>query len=545
MFGVVAVIPRPLRRSLLVAKVRVIRQYRSTLEQPWLAFLQVFAVLFGSILVVGRLPLPGYAAVWNRPGAYEFGRRVAVEGTAVAGTVRGFAGVVFVVLVFLTVLKEATDGALDTNADAVLLATDARTVAVGEIAWSTAFAGWQFGVPLLAAALAFGAGARSVAGAVGVAVAGGLLVATAVPVGYATALGLRLAFQALPALRENKLVLGAPLAVGYFALFLRARQSVAALSTIPLGWFGDLGLVGVPGAGADPMQAAAVLLAAPLAVVGLALGAGRIGEASWYGDRPREEEVAGDRVPAALDRVLTGVSDRPAAAVARSVWIRLGREPKVLLFAGLPIALTATFGAEVVGRRPEALPVVVAAYVAAAVGMGATLNPLGNLGAGLPVALTTPGGARAVVRGYVLSAAIPGVPLVVGLATLAGVAVGLDPGGILAAALVGAALTVGAAVVSMWIGVLLPNYESLRATSESGVRPPRLWATTAFLLAMVLLGLPALIGVGWGPVLAEGAALPAPAFVVAGAGTTLLATAAVGAVAYRRTLSAIEEYRID
>lgn len=536
-------IPHEFRRSLLVAKVRLVRQYRSTLDQPWIAFLQVFAVLFGAVLVVGRIPIPGYATVWNQPGAYAFGRQLATGGPPVLPTVRGFAGVAFVLLVFLTVLKEATDGAIDTNADAALLATGARTVASGEIVWSTVFAGWQFGVPLLAGAVAFGAGADSVLASVGMAVAGVLLVATAVPLGYVGALSLRLAFQTLPALRENKAVLGAPLAIVYFALFVRARQSIATLSGIPVGWFGDLGLLAAS-ADASPAHAAAVLVGAPAAVGGVTLLAGRLGEASWYGDRPREEDATRGEVPRRLVWALELVDDGPASAVARTVWIRLLREPRVLLFAALPIALTATLGFEVVGRRPAALPMVVAVYLSAAVGMGATLNPLGNLGAGLPAVLTTPGGGRAVVHGYVLSAAVPGVPLVAGLSVLAGVAVGLPPGVVLAAGVTGAVLTVGASVVAQWIGVALPNYDSLRATSESGVRPPRLWATTVFLLTVVLLGAPALVGIGWGTVIAT-PGVSATTVVLVSTAASLLATVGVSALAYRRTLSALENYRVD
>jgi hypothetical protein len=532
------------RRSLLVAKVRIVRQYRSTLDQPWIAFLQVFAVFFGAVLVVGRLPISGYGAVWDQPGAYAFGRQLATGGASVLPTARGFAGVAFVLLVFLTVLKEATDGAIDTNADAALLATGPRTVAAGEILWSTLFAGWQFGVPLLAGAVAFGVGADSVLAGVGMAVASALLVATAVPLGYVAALSLRLAFQKLPALRENKAVLGAPLAVVYFALFLRARQSIATLSGIPVGWFGDLGLLAAS-TDADPAHAALALVGAPVTIAAATLLAGRLGEASWYGDRPREEDAVGGEVPARLVWALEFVAEGPPSAVARTVWIRLLREPRVLLFAALPVALTATLGLEVVGRRPAALPMVVAVYLSAAVGMGATLNPLGNLGAGLPAVLTTPAGGRAVVDGYVLSAAVPGVPLVVGLSVLTGVGVGLTPVTVLAAGLTGAVLTVGASVVAQWIGVALPNYDSLRATSGSGVRPPRLWATTVFLLAVVVLGMPALVGIGWGTVIATGTGVTTATVVLGSTAASLVATASVSALAYRRTLSAIENYRID
>lgn len=536
-------IPAGLRRVGLVARIRLIRQYRSTVDQPWIAFLQVVAVLFGVVFVVGRLPVPGYAAVWHPPGAYEYGRRLAT-GASILPTARGFAGVVFVLLVFLTVLKETTDGAIDTNADALLLATDARTVAAGEVVWSTLFAGWQFGVPLLAGAVAFGVGAGSPIAGVGVAVGGGVLVAAAVPTGYVLALAIRFAFQSLPTLRENKVVLGAPLAVAYFALFLDARRSIAVLAEVPLGWFGDLGLLFAQRAGANPVRATTVVVTVPVLVVGLIHVAGRLGGATWYGDRPRTEPASRDGIPRPISVALGVVASGPTAAVTRTVWIRLVREPRVLIFAALPIALTATFGMEVVARRPRALPVVVAVYVAAAVGMGATLNPLGNVGAGLSATLTTPGGGRALVHGYVLSAVVPGVPVVLGLTMVTGIVVGLGPLGVVSVVIVGGVLTVGAGVVSLWIGTGLPNYDSLRATSESGVRPPRLLATTAFLVVILVLGSPAVVGVGWGSVLAAGVGFPASIVGLVGVGITCLGTAMVSSLAYRRSLSAIAGYRI-
>jgi hypothetical protein len=538
---------------LLIARVRTVRQARTVLAQPWIAFLQAFAVVFGGVVAVGRVPVAGYAAVWPYPGAYEFGLQVATAGTEaglesagpeVLATTRGFAGTLVVLLVFLTGLKEATDGAMNAHTDALLLATGPRTVAIGELCWSVAFAGWQFGGLVVAGAVAFGVGSGSALAAVTLLLAGVALLVTAVPVGYVLALVTVVAFRRTAVLREHRLLVGAPLAVAYFALFVRARESIAALSTLPVGWFADLGLVSV-GAGADPVRGLLALSVAPATVAVSAVLAASLGESVWYGDPPRERTV--DAGSDRSRRFLTTVASRPVAAVVRTVWTRARREPRVLVFAALPVAVTASAGVELVSLRPAALPAVVAVYGSAAVGMGVTLNPLGNAGRGLTAALTTPDGGRHLVRGYALSAALPGVALVVIASSLAAVAVGVAPAGLTVVVVAAVALTVGGAITSIAVGLALPNHDGLRATGAGGaVRPPRLWATTVFLFVQAALGLPAIVGLGWGQTVAAAADGVSPTAVsLVGVSLTVVAATVVAGAAYRYAVSRVDGYTVE
>lgn len=536
--------PDWLSRALLVGATSMRRQVRKAREHPWIAFFQAFALVFGVGVAVGRLPVAGYGDLWPAPGGYVFGERLAADPAAVVGVLRGFAGVAFVLLVFLTVLKETTDGAMDSHVDAVLLAAGSRSVAVGNVVWNLALTGVQFGALIVAGALAFGAGAGSPTAAVALALAGAALLATAVPLGFLLSLCVNLVFRRVAFVRDHRLLFGAPLAVGYFALFLRARESMAFLGSLPLGWYADLGLVAETPA-ADPLYAAAALAAAPVALVGCSAAAVPLGERLWYGDDPegadRDGTTSRDRpATATLERVLS----RPTAAVVRTVWLRVRREPRTLLFAGLPVALTGTVGVELVGRRPAALPMVIGVYGGATVGMGATLNPLGSAGAGLPAALSTPHGGRSLVRGYVLSAAIPGVPAVAGLALLGALATGLAVPAAAVLAGVAGLLAAAAAVVSMAVGVALPNLEGLRPTG-SGIRPPRLWATTVFLATMGLVGAPALVGVGWAVPIARAAGTAPGAVLAGGVGTTVVAAGVAAAVAYRRAIAGIARYEVE
>lgn len=538
-------VPDWLSGGWLIARVNARRQVRKARTHPWIAFFQVFTLFFAVVVAAGELPIRGYAALWGVPGGYAYGRHLAEDPAAVLATVRGFTGVAFVLLVFLTVIKEVTDGAMDSHVDALLLAGGPRTVAVGGVLWSLLLTGWQFGALVVTGALAFGAGAGSPLLAVTLAVAGLAALVTAVPLGFVLSLVVRLAFREVGVIRNHRILLGGPLAVVYFSLFVQVRNSMAVLSDLPVGWYADAGLVAATDA-ADPLRAALALGTAPVAAVGLTALAVPLGARLWYGDDPSPGTDEGDARAArtAMDHLLPRAVPRPTAAVVRTVWRRLRREPRTLVFALLPVAITSSVGIELVRHRPATLPVVIGVYGGAAIGMGATLNPLGSAGAGLPAALTTPGGGRYLVRGYVLSAALPGVPLVAGLALLAGLVTPLGLPTALAMAGLAAVLATTAAVVSMAVGAAVPNMEGLRP-SGSGIRPPNLWATTAFLFLMALVGTPALVGVGWAAPIATRAGLPPGAVAAAGVGGTLLLAGATSAVAYRRALTAIAGYTVE
>ncbi len=528
-------LPAWLRRAGLVARTNLRRQYRTARAHPWFAFAYLFSLAFGLFVAVGRAPLPGLAA-WPYPGGYELGRQFAA-GDAVLDRVRGFGGVLFVLLVLVTVLKEATDSAMDTHVDALVLAAGVRGVAVGGVLWSLLLTGSQFGVIVLAGATAFGVGAGSAPAGVGLALAGVALLLAAVPVGFVFALGIRLAFQRVPLLREHRLLVGAPLAVVYFGLFARARASMALLSDSPLGRFADPGfaLVGA----VPPGRGVLALALAATASVGATALAVPLSARVWLGEDHRgAEESTAEADYGPRERRLDRLVGRPVAAVARSVWLRVRRAPRSLLFAAMSAALAGTVALELVSRVPAALPAVVAVYGAATVGMGATLNPLGAAGVGLPAALTTADGGRSLVRGYALSAALPGVPLVAGATLVTGLATGLPAALVVATAVLGAVLAAVGAVVSLVVGLAVPNVDGLRPTG-SGLQPPKLLATTAFLLVTALLGSPALAGAG-----VTGRS-PTLSGALAGVGVSAAVASLAGVVAYRRAVQSVAEYRIE
>ncbi len=528
---------RDCRRALSVAWTNFRRQVRVTRANPYVAFAYLFSLCFGVLVAVGQAPLPGFAG-WPYPGGYALGRAFAAGDPTVLSRVRGFAGILFTLLVLVTVIKEATDGQMATNVEALVLSAGPRAVAFGAVCWSVLQTATQFGPLVLAGALAFGVGAGDPAAAVGLALAGGLLVVAAVPLGYVFAAAVKLAFQRVAVVREHRLVVGAPLAVAYFGLFARARASMALLSASPAGWFGDLGLVAAGGAAALP-AAGAVALAGVGSVGGTAVSVS-LATRLWLGDEVRAPESGDDTAASAVSGPLLGrLVGRPAAAVTRSVWTRVVREPRSLLFVAMSAGLAGAVGVELAAQTPTALPVVVAVYGGTTAGMGATLNPLGAAGVGLPAALTTPTGGRGLVRGYALSTMLPGVPVVAFLSAFAAVLLGLPPVLVVALAVTGGLLVGTATALSLVVGLALPNVEGL-GPEGSGLRPPRLVATTALVLAMATLGGPAFVGLGVGP--GGGPTLPSA---LGGVATTAVVGVLAGAVAYRRAVRRVGTYRLD
>lgn len=532
------------RRAWLVARTNLVRQFRTARAHRWFAFAYLFSLGFGLLVAVGRAPLPVLSA-WPYPGGYALGGQfVAGDLAARAATVdrvRGFAGVLFVLLTVMTVIKEATDGAMDAHVDALVLSAGARSVAVGSVLWSLLQTGTQFGLIVLAGAVAFGVGAGSPALTAALLVAGVALLLAAVPVGFVLATLVRLAFNRVGVIRRHRVVVGTPIAVVYFGLFARARASMALLGESPLAWFADLGFALV-GAAGPAGAVGAVALVAVGGGGGTALGV-PLATRLWLGDDPRAAEESADETAAATPAVGEGPLDRlagrPVAAVTRSVWRRVRREPRSLVFAAMSAGIAASASVELVDRVPAALPAVVAVYGGATVGMGATLNPLGAAGVGLPAALTSPDGGRALVRGYALSAALPGAPLVALVTLVAGLSTDLPAVAVVGLALTGGALAVTAAVVSLVVGLAIPNVEGLRPTG-SGLRPPKLLATTLFLLVMAVVGAPAFVGVGLGTT-DEPTLRAALTGVAVTAGLALV----VGGVAYRRAVAGTAGYRVE
>lgn len=522
------------RQALSIVRIKFRRLVRVGRTKPWLALIQAFTLATGMAVVVGHVPVPGLSALLQEPGGYVYGRRLAAgEGPAVRRTVAGVAGIGVVFVALVTVLQTYTAYATrETTADAHLLAVPVETYAASQLLVFAGFVG-AFVLPVVAAggvALAVGAGDPLLAPTVVVAGFGVVTLGTAV--GFVAGLTILRAFQTVPRVREHRLAVGGPLALVYFTLFVESRRAGSALGATPLGWYGDLALA-PSGAGAvgNALLAAGVTL--PLAVLFGAVGV-RLGSAVWLADPPEGEvdEADGDAGRSLAGRLLRATCSRPTAAVARANWRRMRRAPKALFFMAMPVIIVGSTSAELARAIPDSVPMVVAIYGGLAIGMGVTLNPLGNEGAVLPATVLAPGGERRLVHGYVLAMALPGVPLVALATLLAGLwLTALPPVVVVATVLVGVVVAVTGTVVSLAVGGLLPNYDGLDPTDSAATKMPKPRAAAVYALVMSLLASPAFAGLYAPASVGGGAAAGA-----VGVATTLLLCAAVGRLSYRRAV---------
>jgi len=520
------------RHALSIARIKFRRLIRVARTKPWLGVVQMFTLLTGMGIVVGSVPVPILETLLREPGAYTYGQRLAAgDAAAVRRTVAGVAGIGVVFVTLVTVLQTYTAySTRKTTADAHLLAVSVETYTASQLLVFAGFVG-AFVLPIVVAAgIALAAGAGAPALAVTTVAAGIGVVALGTAAGFVVGLAILRAFQTAPRVREHRLAVGGPLAVVYFALFVESRRAGALLGGTPLGWYGDLALL--PSGAGDPFGAlAAATVTVPVAA--LAGGAGvRIGAAVWLADPPTTEDEDAQTGRSRLSAVVRATCSRATAAVARTNWVRLTRSPKALFFMAMPIVIVGSSSAELTRAIPGSLPMVIALYGGLAVGMGVTLNPLGNEGAALPVTIIAPGGERHLVHGYVLAMAVPGVPVVVLTTLAAGLLLTTLPlWTVLATVLVGVAIAVTGTVVSLAIGGVLPNYDGIDPTDSSATKMPKPRAAAVYAIGMSLLGSPAFAGL-YAPESIGGGAAAA----LVGVGVTVLACAVVGRIAYRRAV---------
>jgi hypothetical protein len=515
-------------------------------DSAMIAATQAFVATFAVVWLVGSVPIPGYEAIWPQRGAYEFGRAFATGPPAqqeeVLASVRGMSGVLALLVLYGTTLKVLTD---TENREAYVLASSMRAVVLGVVFANAAFLCLLIGPAILASAIAFavGAGAPGIVLSIPLAAVFALLVTAAG--GAVCALSARALFAGAAYGRVYKVAIGGPLALGYFGLFIWFRRASAILSMSPLGWFGDLALLPARGPARLTIAAGALLVSGgTLGITTILLT--RLAEHVWLRAERSEPETTGSGTVlhggfALFERLCS----RPTAAVARILWLRVRREPRSLVYTMLPVAITISAGLELARRRPAALPMIVAVYGSIAVGMGPSLNPLGNDGPRLSLTLSTPGGATALLRGYVVATALPGAVAVAASTLLVGVAVSSGPLVLLGITLLGAWLALVAVAASLGIGIAMPERDGLSPTSGSTLRSPRLEATGVLFVVMALVGLPALIGPFWREELAAESGLGAPMVTVLAVTLTILSGTVVALTSYGYAAHRLDGYQID
>ncbi|WP_049922882.1 hypothetical protein [Halopiger djelfimassiliensis] len=418
----------------------------------------------------------------------------------VTAAVTGGTALVWVFLVFMTLMRTVTTVADIDEPDFLLVSTSVRNAVVGVVAAEILSFG-LFLIPLttvFAAAFAYGAG--TVLPVVIVPVTVALVLATAIPVGFVVGVWVRHLLTVYEPIARFRTLLFAAFWIVYFGAIITGGFDAAMetlytrLQSSPLGWPGHLLLLGVPGI--DPLPAGIVGgVVGSVLVFGAAFAiAVPSARHHWFADPARvddeehdpEEEAASDR----LGGLLSGTVSRPVRTMTVTAIRRTKRAPIRLAYVGYPILGTLWFGKEIVetGTVPSALAVLICLYVVWAAGATFTLNPLGDFGPALPAVVTSSITGRQAVRGRILAGALVGVPLAIVVSLAVGV---LSPLSLERTGLLVVGTTVGAVAtpaLATGIGSAFPRFGSVSVTNNREAVMP---SKTAFLVYTLAIAFPA------------------------------------------------------
>ncbi len=532
----------------LIARTRHRKAIRHRRNHPQLGLAVGLGAAVGVLFVVGSLPVAYYDSFWPEPGAYWYGTRVDSDPHLVRTVVREVTAVGIVIVLALSALTAVSADDWEHQPVELLTAVSVPTAAIGVLLDKLLENGWFVGPAALAGSVAFAVGSGSPLALVGSLTGSLALLATGLTVGTAFGLTLRVAIATSSRLYRLRYGVGSLALFLVFTTLVVSRTLSVWLAGTPLGFYGDLVLLTTPAAGIEPGRAlGALALSAASTATALAVivGASR---RLWFGERVGGASTAaeagttgaaatttaaesGAAAPCSRrDQLLEATVSRPTAVVVRTVWHRMRRSPRALLYVLFPLAIVGPATLEVGSRVPTLVPVLVALYGAGAVGMGTTLNPLGNERVALPLIRTTPAGPRAVLRGHAIAACLPGLPFVLALTVPIALVITANPITALGLAVVATALTVGGVGISLGVGSFLPNLEGPQAATLS---PPELYAMFGYLVVMGLAATPAIIGIGL-------VGTPSPMVVVVSALTTTGLALTAGWLGYRYALSALE-----
>lgn len=469
-------------------------------------------VVLGPMLLFGSLFL---STGGERLAAGEVGSDI-LETVATATT-----GVVAAGGVGLTVL--ATARAVTTVADidqpaSLLISTPLRNVVAGLVLKEGLLVLLWVGGPLLVLSSAFAWGATAPLVPVFALATLMVVVAVAVSVGFVLGTSLRHLLTAYEPISQYRTLVLAAVGIAYFLSvafgWLNQLSALAfdLLGDSPLGWPGQLLLVGTPVVEATPWQAVAgVAGAAGITLVALAAGV-RVGEFHWFADPaspPDEAEAveSNDR----LGTLLSGLVPRAVRTVTVTAIRRTRRAPARLAYVGYPLFGSVVFVRQAIqtGEIPAFAAVMSGVYVVWAAGALFTLNPLGDHGPALPAVLTSTVSGRAVVMGKVVAGIVCMLPVALVVPPVAGL---LSPLDVVETALLTAGTVVGTLVtpvLAAGVGTLFPRFGEVRITNNrQAVMPSK--------AAFVLYSLAVLLPIGAGAVLAFDSSVGLVATVLSG-----------------------------
>ncbi|MEZ3145408.1 hypothetical protein [Halobaculum sp. MBLA0143] len=531
-----------LRTALELIRIDFRRQRRALFSEPFSILLLAVPAVFGAVAVVGEVPVPGLSAVWSEPGAYQYGRQVAAgEEPTFRGQVRIATGLLVVATVYLTTIRDIqADLDVDNGLELYALGREPVSTVTAELVGSAAVGARLAGPAALAGVVAFAVGSgRLLVIPLGVAAVAALfLSATAVTL-LVTTVG-RWALAESAFVYRIRRLLGGLVLGGFVVAITSFRRTGDALSGTPVTWFADVVFLaaGLPGSATHAGVALAAGVVVPAVTIVVAAGPRRRLRLRDTVEVTGSSLGLGERLVAPLARVV----GRQTAGVAVTVWLRVRRRPRQLLYTLALASITVGAAIDVAPIVGVPVSAAVATYLPAAAGVTPSINPIANDGVGLPYTMTTPEGPRHLVHGYGLAVWLPSAVLAAGAVVVAAAVEG-DPAGSTAVAVFVAVVgTTTAVALSLAFGAVFPSYDGTSPTANHDLQTPAAQAAAAVLLAVTVTSLPALVGLR---ALAAGEtafAVPAELAAVVGLGATTLLAAVVAVVCSKAAVRRIRGY---
>ncbi|MFP8953984.1 hypothetical protein ACLI4Z_13605 [Natrialbaceae archaeon A-arb3/5] len=404
------------------------------------------------------------------------------------------------------------------------------------------------------AALAFAAGSQSILAAPLSFVAVWLVLLTALTFGFLLALAIRNSGVRSKLLTRLRTVFVALLGVAYFGVIF--TQNITAvfeplyllLEPTPVGWFGDLVLLGTTPEASTARGVGAVLASTVFLVAGV-VALGRLAELLWYADGVHVERESESAAASTDESRLAAFLPRPVVGVVLADWKRARRAPITLSFVLYPliVLINPTMSVIQTGTVGSSFPlwlVLCGGWIAGAL---FTLNVVGNEGAVLPSTLLGAAPGRALVGGHALAGSLLLAPITVGSIVVLGL---LSPHSLAAVATLavsGLVLVACAGPIASGIGAVFPRYEAVSVSRSSKAIIPSTLAFTVYSVVLVLVAVPTLFGHsaivgGW---LASLFGTSEGVIAVAGTLGTVLLAVALGALSARYATHSVETFHLD
>jgi len=472
-------------------------------------------LMFGVLILV--------ATVGGAWGGRAIGRALAsgsleFDPAGAASAARGLVGVFWVIGVAMFALRSVGQRGTLTNAEGILTVVPTREAYVGIVlAEYVYFLLWTL-VPAAGIGVGLALGSDALWPAVGLPllmVCGGLTLSAT---GYLVGLGIRHVITRFPFVARHRSGLVVLAFVVYFvAIFTGGLNQVVVnlfdpVAASPLGWYGDLAALGLPGVASQATYAlGAVGVTAVLAPLVILAGI-RVAERHWFADPALAGEVdsdsdadadpssaergaAGDADDAAfhgspdrLGAALEGVLSRPTAALVTLAWRRAIRAPLKLLYAAYPLLFLVGVIADIfqTGQVPAYLPYGLVVFVAWAAGVVFTLNPLGDQGSVLPATVLSAVTGHRFVAAHVFAGLVVAVPAGTVLVAAAGLLSPLELERVALLTAVAPVAMVVAGTLSVGIGTAFPRFEATNVTRSMEAVVPSPWAFVLYSLHLVL-----------------------------------------------------------